>query len=64
MVLPKLGFDDYNDDNIDDIFEYLFAIEGDYAVLEDRGKKFCEEDKYLFEMASKAVDEITSREDW
>lgn len=40
MVLPKLGFDDYNEDNIDDIFEYLFAIEAIMQYLKIEGKSF------------------------
>lgn len=63
-VLPKLGFEDYNEDNIDDIYEYLFGVEGDFASLEERGKKLTEKEKVLFEKASNAVTEITSREDW
>lgn len=39
-ILPKLGFDDYNEDNIDDIFEYLFAIEAIMQYLKIEGKSF------------------------
>lgn len=64
-ILPKLGFKNYNEDNIGEIVDYLLdEYEVPFAQAEDAGQVLTKEEKYLFEMAAKAVTEITGREDW
>lgn len=64
-ILPKLGFSDYNKSNIGDIVDYLLnEIEIPFSQAEEDGEILTKEDKHLFELASKAITEITTREDW
>lgn len=63
-VLPKLGFLDYDDENISDIYEFMFDIEGDLCEKEERGKKLSNEESWLLDNVTSAITEITGREDW
>ena len=65
IVLPKLNYKDYNEDNIGDIVEYIFSnIEGPLCDKEVCGEVLSENEKELLQIATKSVTEITTREDW
>lgn len=54
-ILPALGFDELNDDNIDDVGEYAANIENDYVGV----KGLTKEEKELFKIAVKTVTELS-----
>lgn len=65
IVLPKLNYEDYNEDNIGDIVEYIFSnIEGPLCDKEVCGEVLNENEKELLQIATKSITEITTREDW
>lgn len=65
IVLPKLNYKEYNEDNIGDIVEYIFSnIEGPLCDKEVCGEVLNENEKELLQIASKSITEITTREDW
>lgn len=65
IVLPKMKLAEYNDDNIGAIVEYMFSeIEGPLCDAEEAGDILSADNKSLLEIVSKAITEITTREDW
>ena len=54
-ILPALGLDELNDDNIDDIGEYAANIEVEYVGVKGLSK----EEKELFKIAVKTVTELS-----
>ncbi len=54
-ILPALGLDELNDDNIDDIGEYAANIENEYVGV----KGLTKEEKELFKIAVKTVTELS-----
>ena len=54
-VLPALGLNELNDDNIDDIGEYAASIENEYIGV----KGLTKEEKELFKIAVKTVTELS-----
>ena len=65
FVLPKLGYTEYNEENIGEIVDYIFTeIEGPLADALADEEILKEEEKELLEIASAAVTEITTRSDW
>ena len=54
-ILPALGLDELNDDNIDEVGEYAANIEVEYV---DR-KGLTKEEKELFKIAVKTVTELS-----
>ena len=54
-ILPALGLDELNDDNIDDIGEYAANIENEYVGI----KGLTKEEKELFKIAVKTVTELS-----
>ena len=54
-ILPAVGFDELNDDNIDDIGEYAASIETEYVGV----KGLTKEEKELFKIAVKTVTELS-----
>lgn len=54
-VLPTLGLNELNDDNIDDIGEYAASIENEYVGV----KGLTKEEKELFKIAVKTVTELS-----
>lgn len=63
-VLPKLGFLDYNEENISDIYKFMFEIEGDLCEKEERGKILSKEESWLLENVTSAITEMCTRSDW
>lgn len=64
-VCPILNYSDYNADNIGEIADYIFEkIEGPFASRIAYGDVLSDEQKRLFDIATKAGDEINSRYDW
>ena len=55
VILPELGLDELNDDNIDDIGEYAANIEVEYVGQ----KGLTKEEKELFKIAVKTVTELS-----
>ena len=54
-ILPALGLNELNDDNIDDIGEYAANIENEYVGVKGLTKK----EKELFKIAVKTVTELS-----
>ncbi len=54
-ILPALGLDELNDENIDDIGEYAANIEVEYVGV----KGLTKEEKDLFKIAVKTVTELS-----
>lgn len=54
-ILPELGFDELNDDNIDEIGEFAANIEEEYVGV----KGLTKEEKELFKIAVKTVTELS-----
>ena len=54
-VLPALGLNELNDDNIDEIGEYVASIENEYVGV----KGLTKEEKELFKIAVKTVTELS-----
>ena len=54
-ILPALGLDELNDDNIDDIGEYAANIENEYVGVKGLSKA----EKELFKIAVKTVTELS-----
>lgn len=55
VILPSLGLNELNDDNIDDIGEYAANIENEYVGV----KGLTKEEKELFKIAVKTVTELS-----
>lgn len=55
VILPSLGLNELNDDNIDDIGEYAANIENKYVGV----KGLTKEEKELFKIAVKTVTELS-----
>ncbi|HKL72874.1 MAG TPA: hypothetical protein VJY64_01700 [Candidatus Onthovivens sp.] len=65
FVLPVMKLSEYNEDNISDIVEYMFReIEGPLCDAEEAGDILSNQNKTLLEAVSKAIAEITTRDDW
>lgn len=65
VILPKLNFKNYNEENISDIVQYIFSeIEGPLCEAEESGKTLSPEESKLLRIATLAITEITTREDW
>ena len=58
-ILPALGLNELNDDNIDDIGEYAASIENEYVGA----KGLTKEEKELFKIAVKTVTELSLYDD-
>ena len=54
-ILPALGLNELNDDNIDEIGEYTASIENEYVGV----KGLTKEEKELFKIAVKTVTELS-----
>ena len=54
-ILPALGLNELNDDNIDEIVEYAANIENEYVGV----KGLTKEEKELFKIAVKTVTELS-----
>lgn len=54
-ILPALGLEELNDDNIDDIGEFAANIEVEYVGV----KGLTKEEKELFKIAVKTVTELS-----
>jgi len=54
-ILPALGLEELNDENIDDIGEYAANIEVEYVGV----KGLTKEEKELFKIAVKTVTELS-----
>lgn len=54
-ILPSLGLDELNDDNIDDVGEYAANIENEFVGI----KGLTKEEKELFKIAVKTVTELS-----
>ena len=54
-ILPRLGVDELNDDNIDEVCESAAAIEIEFANRKDLSN----EEKELFKIAMKTVTELS-----
>ena len=64
-ILPNLGLNDYTEDNIGIIVDYIFSeIEGPLCDAEEAGDVLSDSDKELLRLATKAITEITTRSDW
>ena len=59
-VLPALGLNELNDDNIDEIGEYAASIENEYVGV----KGLTKEEKELFKIAVKNVTELSLYDNW
>ena len=55
VILPALGLEELNDDNIDDVGEYAANIEVQYVDV----KGLTKEEKELFKIAVKTVTELS-----
>ena len=65
FVLPVMKLSEYNEDNIGDIVEYMFnEIEGPLCDAEEAGDILSSQNKTLLKVVSKAITEITTRDDW
>ena len=65
FVLPVMKLSEYNEDNIGDIVEYMFnEIEGPLCDAEEAGDILSAQNKTLLKVVSKAITEITTRDDW
>lgn len=64
-VLPKLGFKEITEDNIDDIVDYLLdEYEVPLGAKSDSWHKLSKEEEEELRLASKCVTEITTDADW
>jgi len=64
-VLPKMDLKDYNENNIGDIVQYMLSnIEGPLCDKEEDDKTLTLEESKLLKAATKAINEITTRDDW
>lgn len=59
-ILPALGLNELNDDNIDEIGEYAVSIENEYVEV----KGLTKEEKELFKIAVKTVTELSLYDNW
>lgn len=65
VICPILHYDDYNEDNIGEIVDYIIDnIEGPFSQAEEAGDILSIEEQVLFKAGVDAVTEITTREDW
>lgn len=64
-VLPKLGFKEITEDNIDDIVDYLLdEYEVPLGAKSDSWQKLSKEEEEELRLASKCITEITTDPDW
>ena len=59
-ILPALGLNELNDDNIDEIGEYAASIENEYVGV----KGLTKEEKEFFKIAVKTVTELSLYDNW
>lgn len=65
FILPKMNLREYNYDNIGEIVEYIGCeIESPLCNAEECGDVLSEEKSKLLDIATKAITEITTRDDW
>ena len=64
-ILPEMHIEEYNNDNLDEIVEYLSVkYEDPLSLAEEDGDILSDSDKELLRLATKAITEITTRSDW
>ena len=64
-ILPKMGLKEMNDENIDDVVEYMFSnIETPLCNDEECGDTLTPEQQELLRLATNAITEITTDPDW
>lgn len=64
-ILPVMNLKEYNEENISDIVEYMFnEIESPLCNAEENGKVLTNEKSELLRLTTKAITEITTRDDW
>lgn len=65
FILPKMNLIEYNDENIGDIVDYISSeFETPLANAEECGEILSEDEKRILDLSTKAVTEITTRDDW
>lgn len=64
-ILPVMNLEEYNEENISDIVEYMFnEIESPLCNAEENGEVLTNEKSELLRLTTKAITEITTRDDW
>lgn len=64
-ILPVMNLEEYNEENISDIVEYMFnEIESPLCNAEENGEILTNEKSELLRLTTKAITEITTRDDW
>lgn len=64
-ILPIMNLEEYNEENISDIVEYMFnEIESPLCNAEENGEVLTNEKSELLRLTTKAITEITTRDDW
>ena len=64
-ILPVMNLEEYNEENISDIVEYMFnEIESPLCNAEENGEVLTNEKFELLRLTTKAITEITTRDDW
>ena len=64
-ILPVMNIEEYNEENISDIVEYMFnEIESPLCNAEENGEILTNEKSELLRLTTKAITEITTRDDW
>lgn len=64
-ILPVMNLEEYNEENISDIVEYMFnEIESPSCNAEENGEVLTNEKSELLRLTTKAITEITTRDDW
>ena len=64
-ILPVMNLEEYNEENISDIVEYMFnEIESPLCNAEESGEVLTNEKSELLRFTTKAITEITTRDDW
>lgn len=64
-ILSVMNLEEYNEENISDIVEYMFnEIESPLCNAEENGEVLTNEKSELLRLTTKAITEITTRDDW
>ena len=64
-ILPVMNLKEHNEENISDIVEYMFnEIESPLCNAEENGEVLTNEKSELLRLTTKAITEITTRDDW
>lgn len=64
-ILPIMNLEEYNEENISNIVEYMFnEIESPLCNAEENGEVLTNEKSELLRLTTKAITEITTRDDW